>query len=117
MRKHIIENAAFEVATQVRAVEDSIDAALAEIAELQARIMRANSVARVGFGAVHPTLEKLATAVARLVDTRGAMVECHQALADAKGKVPGLRTLSYGDAGDCPESPSKIARTDLRIVA
>ena len=40
MRKHQIEYAAYEVATQVRAVEDSIEAALAEIAELQARIVR-----------------------------------------------------------------------------
>ena len=35
MRKQMIENAAFEVATQVRAVEESIEAALAELAELQ----------------------------------------------------------------------------------
>ena len=49
MRKQQIEAAAYEVATKVRAVEDTIDAALAEIAELQARIMRANSVARVSF--------------------------------------------------------------------
>jgi DNA-binding FrmR family transcriptional regulator len=45
MRKQMIENAAYEVATQVRAVEDSIDAALTEIAELQARMMRANALA------------------------------------------------------------------------
>ena len=32
MRKQNIENAAHEVATQVRAVEDMIDAALAELA-------------------------------------------------------------------------------------
>jgi hypothetical protein len=48
MRKHQIENAAYEVATQVRAVEDSIDTALVEIAELQARMMRASSVASTG---------------------------------------------------------------------
>ena len=39
MRKQMIQNAAYEVATQVRAVEDTIDSALNEIAELQARIM------------------------------------------------------------------------------
>ena len=44
MRKQLIETAAFEVATQVREVEHCIDAALTEIAELQARIMRANAV-------------------------------------------------------------------------
>ena len=59
MRKHMIQNAAFEVAAQVRAVEDSVDAALAEIAELQARILRANSLAGVGFAAVHPSSSSL----------------------------------------------------------
>ena len=113
MRKQIIENAAFEVATQVRAVEDSIDSALAEVAELQSRIMHVNSVAGVGFATVHPTLEKLAVAVGRLVDSRGAIVECHAALADAKQQVPGLRTTSWGDT----ECPPASARTDLRIVA
>ena len=42
MRKQMLENAAFEVATQVRTLEDSIDATLAEIAEMQARMMRIN---------------------------------------------------------------------------
>lgn len=114
MRKQIIEDAAYEVATQVRAVEDTIDSALAEIAELQARIMRANAVASVGYGAVHPTLQQLAAAVTGLVETRGAIVECHKSLADAKGQVPGLRTVSWGDGDDCPP---KTARADLRIVA
>ncbi len=114
MRKQMIHDAAYEVATQVRAVEDTIDSALAEIAELQARIMRANSLAKVGFAAVHPTLEQLATAVSGLVATRGAIVGCHAALADAKGHVPGLRTVALGDEGECPPAS---ARADLRIVA
>ena len=113
MRKQMIENAAFEVATQVRVVEDTIDAALAEIAELQARIMHANSVAGVGFATVHATLEQLSTALSGLVATRGAIVGCHAALADAKGRVPGLRTVAIGDEGECP----KKAQADLRIVA
>lgn len=113
MRKEMIQNAAFEVATQVRAVEDTVDAALAEIAELQARILRANSVAGVGYAAVHPSLEKLALAVGNLVECRGAIVDCHAALADAKQKVPGLRTVSIGDT----ECPPKTAFADLRVVA
>ena len=112
MRKQMIENAAYEVATQVRAVEDTVDAALAEIAELQARIMRANSVAGVGFAAVHPTLEMLAAAVGNLVECRGAIVGCHTALADAKQKVPGLRTVAIGDT-ECPPS----GQASLRVVA
>jgi hypothetical protein len=115
MRKQQIENAAFEVATQVRAVEDSIDAALSEVAELQARIMRANSVARAGFGTVHPVLQELAAAVTGLVEARGSVVGCHTALAEAKGKVPGLRTVSFGEGSECPDQ--KTAFADLRIVA
>jgi hypothetical protein len=114
MRKQMIQNAAHEVATQVRAVEDTIDSALAEMAELQARIMHLQSLAGVGFAAVHPTLEKLATAVKGMVETRGAIVGCHAELAEAKAKVPGLRTVSYGDEGECPP-PS--AATTLRVVA
>jgi hypothetical protein len=114
MRKHVIENAAYEVATQVRAVEETLDAAFAEIAELQSKILHANSVAGVGFGTVHPTLQQLAAAVTGLVETRGAIVACHAELADAKGKVPGLRTVSWGDGDACPP---KTAKADLRIVA
>lgn len=114
MRKQMIEDAAYEVATQVRAVEDCIDSALAEIAELQARMMRANSVAHAAYGTIHPALEQLSAAVTGLVGSRGAVVACHAALAEAKGKVPGLRTVAFGDEGQCPP-PS--AQVDLRIVA
>jgi hypothetical protein len=115
MRKHQIENAAYEVATQVRTVEETIDLALSEIAELQARVMRANTVARVGFGTVHPVLQELAAAMKGLVDARGSVVGCHSALAEAKSKVPGLRTVSFGDGEECPDQKTGIA--DLRIVA
>jgi prophage DNA circulation protein len=113
MRKQQLENAAFEVATQVRTVEETIDSALAEIAELQSRVMRANALARAGVGTVHGTLEQLATAFNGLVASRGAIVACHAALVEAKGKVPGLRVTSWGDGDDCPE----FAQADLRIVA
>lgn len=115
MRKQQLENAAFEVATQVRTVEDGIDAVIMEAAELQARIMRAHSIARAGVGAVNPPLEQLAAAISGLVQTRGSIVACHAALVDAKGKVPGLRTVAWGDGDDCPEDTQ--GRADLRVVA
>ena len=113
MRKQLIEDAAYDVATQVRAVEDSLEVTLSEVAELQARLIRANSVARVGYGTAQPALQQLAAALTSLVDSRGSIAECHSALVDAKGKVPGLRTVGFGDADDCPTT----ARADLRIVA
>jgi predicted CxxxxCH...CXXCH cytochrome family protein len=47
------------------------------------------------------------------VSARGSIVACHSELAEAKGKVPGLRTVAWGDTEECP----KTARADLRIVA
>ena len=113
MRKQMIENAAFEVATQVRTVEDTIDCTLAEIAELQVRMMRINSVAHVGAAPIHAALQELSTALGSLVAARGSIVGCHRQLAEAKGKVPGLRTVAFGDDGECPPAPGG----QLRIVA
>jgi hypothetical protein len=115
MRKQIIETAAFEVATQVRAVEDSIDSTLAEIAELQARILRANSVAGVGVAAANPTIEHLLATMSGVVSARGAIAGCHAALVDAKAGVPGLRTVSFGDVDKCPDAAT--GAVPLRVVA
>ena len=115
MRRHMIENAAFDVATQVRTVEDSIDLVLAELAELQLKMMHATSVAGVGPAPIHAPLASVATAFNSLIAARGAIVDCHGELVEAKGKVPGLRTVAFGDEGPCPDT--KTARTDLRVVA
>ena len=45
MRKQVIEHAAHEVATQIRTVEDCIEDALVEIADLQTKMLRARSAA------------------------------------------------------------------------
>ena len=110
MRKQIIENAAHEVATQVRAVEETIDSALAEIAELQSRILRANAVAGVGVGTGHEALAQLVAATSALIGARGSMVGCHGALVSAKQKVPGLRTVAFGDVEEeCPKPGAHLS--------
>jgi replicative DNA helicase len=113
MRKQMVENAAYGVATQVRAVEDSIEAALAEIAELQSRIVHARPVTRVPFTALDRVFEELTNATRGLVSARAGIGSCHVALADAKQRIPGLREVGWGDGEDCP----KTAQADLRIVA
>ena len=77
MRKQMIESAAFEVATQVRAVEDAIESALAEIAELQGRMIRARATAKVATATGHEAFEQLAVAMQSLVKARGGMANCH----------------------------------------
>jgi hypothetical protein len=114
MRKQMIENAAYEVATQIRAVEDSIEAALAELAELQSKMIRARGVMNAGFVTSHAAFEQLAVTTSALVSARGGIGNCHVALAETKKTIPGLRTVGFGDQGDCPQ---KIAHVDLRVVA
>ena len=114
MRKHQIEHAAFEVATQIRTVEDLIDDTLAEIAELQARMVRVRTTAGIGVATGHGAFEQLAAALQGLIAARGGMANCHAELVEAKAFVPGLRTISFGDAEECPP---KVAHTELRVVA
>ncbi len=114
MRKQMIENAALDVAEQVRTVEATIDHALCEIAELQGRMMRVRAVTGVGVRTGHDALQHLAEALNSLVAARGGMGECHAALIEAKGFVPGLRTVSFGDLDDCP--PAAVD-SRLRVVA
>ena len=114
MRKHQIENAAYDVATQVRAVEDSIDATLVELAELQGRLVRARSVMGVGQTTGQVALEQLMATTQSLVAARSAMGVCHGELASAKQLVPGLRTTAFGEPNECPP-PAAV--TELRVVA
>lgn len=114
MRKQMIENAVYDVATQVRAVEDSIEAALAEIAELQLRMVRARGITRAGMVTSHAAFEQLAATIGSLITARGGIASCHVALAQTKQTIPGARTVMIGDEGDCPPAS---ARADLRVVA
>lgn len=114
MRKQMIEEAAYDVATQVRAVEDSIESAIAELAELQARMVRARSVTRAGMVSSHAAFEQLGATTSALITARGNIAHCHVALADTQKTIPGLREVAIGDGSECPPAS---ARTDLRIVA
>ena len=113
MRKQMIENAAYEVATQVRTVEDAIETALEEIAELQGRMIRARAVSGVSTATGHAALEHLALAMNGLVTARGGMAHCHGVLKDTQQFVPGLRVYGMGEGAPCPP---KTAFTPLRAV-
>ena len=113
MRKQMIEEAAYEVATQVRAVEDTIEAALIEIADLQTKMVHARAATKAGFVTTHAAFEQLAVVTSSLVAARGGIASCHVALAETRKSIPGLRTVGFGDVGDCPPQASAT----LRVVA
>ena len=114
MRKQMIESAAYEVATQCRVVEDTIEAALAELAELQGRMIRARATFGIATATGHEAFEQLAVAMQSLVKARGGMANCHISMKHTTQFVPGLRTVAWGDGEECPPQQ---ARTDLRVVA
>ena len=114
MRKQVIESTAFEVATQLRAVEDAIEAALAELAELQGRMVKARATFGIATATGHEAFEQVAITLQSLVKARGGMANCHMSMKETTQFVPGLRTLGFGDAQECPP---KQARVDLRVVA
>ncbi|MEO7564370.1 MAG: hypothetical protein ABIR63_01500 [Sphingomicrobium sp.] len=113
MHKQLIENAAFEVAAQVRAVEESIETALVELADLQSKMVHARGVTNTGFANSHSAFEQLAVTTTGLIAARGGIAHCHVALVEVRKDIPGLRTVAWGDEYDCP----KTATLDLRVVA
>jgi hypothetical protein len=113
MRKQMIENAAYELATQVRTVEESIETALAELAELQTKMIHARSVTNAGFAATHAAFEQLVAVTSGLIAARGGIATCHEALVETRKTIPGLRTVAIGDT----ECPPKATQVDLRVVA
>lgn len=114
MRKQMIESAAFEVATQVRAVEESIEQALIDLAELQTRMVVARSTTNAGFANSHAAFEQLGATMTGLVSARGGIAQCHSALVETRKTIPGLRTVSFGP-DDCPKAED--SSPNLRVVA
>ncbi|MEO6198731.1 MAG: hypothetical protein ABIO68_02160 [Sphingomicrobium sp.] len=113
MRKQMMEDAAFEVAAQVRAVEESIENALVELAGLQSKMVHARGVTNAGFANSHSAFEQLAATTTGLIAARGGIAHCHVALVEARKDIPGLRTIAFGPM-DCPDTK---AEQGLRIVA
>lgn len=114
MRKETIEHAALEVAAQVRAVEDAIETALAELAELQSKMVYARGATNAGFVNSHAPFEYLASTTSGLVAARGGIAHCHAALVETRKTIPGLRTTGFGD-NECPKTAQVLP--DLRLVS
>jgi predicted TIM-barrel enzyme len=114
MRKQMMENAAYEVAVQVRAVEESIETALIELAELQSKMVHARATTNAGFANSHGAFEQLGATTSGLIAARGGIANCHAALVETRKTIPGLRETAYGDEYPCPDTKGQAG---LRVVA
>jgi hypothetical protein len=113
MRKDAIWNAVHEVGIHTRAVEGLIESALAELSELQATLVQVSNVAGVSYSVLQEPFEGVSATINDLVKVRGTMAQCHGVFLEAKEKIPGVRTTSWGNGNVCCAS----AGTDLRVVA
>ncbi|WP_260482607.1 hypothetical protein [Sphingomicrobium flavum] len=116
MRRQMIQQAAYDVGLQVRLVEDKIETALEELAELQKLMIRARATAGVATATGHQALEQVAESLQGMVAARGNVAMAHAILKETAQHVPGLRdTVMFGDESDTPKPTEGHA--DLRIVA
>ena len=113
MRRDAIWNAVHEVGIHTRAVEDLIENALVELAELQSKLVQVSNVAGVKYDTLQESFEGVSATINDLVKVRGSMAQCHAVFVETKEKIPGVRTTSWGNGNVCCSS----AQTDLRIVA
>ena len=114
MRKEMIWNAVHEVGIHTRAVEGLIDSTLTELTELQAKLIQVSNVAGVSYSTLQESFESVAATINDLVKVRGTMAQCHETFVEAKEKIPGVRTTSWGNGDPCK---CVIAQTNLRVVA
>ena len=114
MRKQAIWDAVHEVGIHTRAVEDLIESALVELAELQAKVVQVSNVAGVSYSTLQESFEGLSATINDLVKVRGTMAHCHEVFVETKEKIPGVRVTSWGNGDPCCAS---FAQSDLRVVA
>lgn len=113
MRKQAIWNAVHEVGIHTRAAESLIESTLVELSELQSTLVQVGNVAGLSYSTLQDSFEGLSAAMTDLVKARGTMARCHETFVETKGKIPGVRTTSWGDGDPC----CGTAQTDLRVVA
>ena len=116
MRRQAIWNAVHEVGIHTRAAEGLIESTLAELSQLQAKLVEVSNVAGVSYLTLQESFEGLSATINDLVKLRGTMARCHETFVETKEKIPGVRSTetSWGDGDPCCP---KIAQTDLRAVA
>ncbi len=114
MRKQAIWNAVHEVGIHTRAVEELIDSALVELSQLQSSVVRVSSVAGVPYSTLQDSFESVSATIKDLVKLRSTMASCHEVFLEAKEKIPGVRSTSWGNGDPCC---GNFGSTDLRVAA
>ena len=117
MASQVIKKAATDITAQVRAVEEAINATLAEIADLQSQMIQAHSAMGVGLASGHAAFKYLAAATQGLVQARAGTANCHMAFKITTRLGPGLQVVDRSeDSESSPKQASRPAKANLHIV-
>ncbi len=90
-RKEVAEN----LASRLFDTENAIDDAINKMADLTGYMPLARGTAHLSAVVGQDAIQEASVALAKLVEARGAIVETHNRLAEARDKI-GLRTTSFG---------------------
>lgn len=106
-----------QIAAQLYAAETAIDLALAETADLAARLPGARADAYLSATTGQKAFEGVAGAIAALTNARGSIVQTHTSLA-ALARILGLETLAIGPVdkpGDVPPVGTGISEEPRQV--
>jgi hypothetical protein len=109
--------AARPFAKNINAVEHSLNQSLALIGQMLADIpaARAKLAKTIPLETGVAATESLAEAAVSAARSYRQIIEAHAHLAADRDAV-GLRTVSFGDVGNCPDFASADSRTGLSVV-
>lgn len=104
MRNERIE-ATNDIAAQLFAAEEAVDAAITQMAKLSAMMPEARLRVKVSASLGHEALKSASDALSSLINARGQIVSVHAALDQVKTDI-GLRTYGIGAGFEKPRADS-----------
>jgi hypothetical protein len=104
------------VAAELFPAEADLETAIVHASRLAIALIEGRKTAKLPITAGQEGLELMSKATAKLVEARGDIGAAHAAFRVAQNDI-GLRTVSFGDIYECPDSNSAELAPHLASVA
>ena len=116
MRKAIRTQVAQNVANHLIPAEAALDEALMSVTQLTNAIISARLEANLAASTAHNAIACMGSVTNLLTQARGELVDAHAHLAHAKVEI-GLREVSFGSSGGCPNGSADEKTNVMSLVA
>lgn len=100
------------IAKRLFALEDMIDATLAEAMTFGAELPRARASMKMPGVMGQPAVDAASGIIAALTEARRQMVKLHEGLDETRGQL-GFQTLAFGSIMPKPSSPTGLGRETI----